>query len=84
MNKNCSRETQKDTFNSIFKFFSMKTMLRRVVAMVCLMVAMVATVEAQNSFAYQAVIRNAKGELVSNQEISMQFSLIYEVQVVYS
>ncbi len=84
MNKYCSRETQKDTFNSIFKFFSMKTMLRRVVAMVCLMVAMVATVEAQNSFAYQAVIRNAKGELVSNQEISMQFSLIYEGQVVYS
>jgi hypothetical protein len=52
--------------------------------MVCLMVAMVATVEAQNSFAYQAVIRNAKGELVSNQEISMRFSLIYEGQVVYS
>lgn len=83
MNKYCSRETQKYTFNSIFKFFSMKTMLRRVVAMVCLMVAMVATVEAQNSFAYQAVIRNAKGELVSNQEISMQFSLVYEGQVVY-
>ena len=47
------------------------------------MVAMVATVEAQNSFAYQAVIRNAKGELVSNCEVSMQFSLIYDGQVVY-
>ena len=50
----------------------------------CLTVAMVATVEAQNSFSYQAVIRTAKGELVSNQEVGMQFSLIYDNQVVYS
>ncbi|MBR2195242.1 MAG: InlB B-repeat-containing protein [Salinivirgaceae bacterium] len=59
-------------------------MVRRVLAMLCLMFAIVATAEAQNSFAYQAVIRNAKGELVSNQEVGMQFSLVYEGQVVYS
>ena len=82
-NNCCGSETQKNIFNSIFKFKSMKTMLRRVVAIVCLMFAMVATVEAQNSFAYQAVIRTAKGELVSNQEIGMQFSLIYNNKVVY-
>lgn len=81
MNNYCSREMQKNTFNSIFK---MKTMVRRVLAMLCLMFAIVATAEAQNSFAYQAVIRNAKGELVSNQEVGMQFSLVYEGQVVYS
>ena len=61
----------------------MKSILKKMMAAFCLLVAMVATAEAQNSFAYQAVIRNAKGELVSNQEIGMQFSLIYDGKVVY-
>ena len=59
-------------------------MLRRMLAVFCLMIAVVTTVVAQNSFAYQAVIRNAKGELVTNQEISMRFSLVYDGNVVYS
>ena len=53
-------------------------------AVFCLTIAVVTTVVAQNSFAYQAVIRNAKGELVTNQEISMRFSLVYDGNVVYS
>ena len=61
----------------------MKTFFKRVVAAVSLVVTMVANVEAQNSFPYQAVIRTAKGELVSNQQIGMQFSLIYDGKVVY-
>ena len=59
-------------------------MLRRMLAVFCLTIAVVTTVVAQNSFAYQAVIRNAKGELVTNQEISMRFSLVYDGNVVYS
>ena len=51
---------------------------------VAVFISMIATAEAQNSFAYQAVIRTAKGELVSNKEIAMQFSLIYDGKVVYS
>ena len=62
----------------------MKFMLRKLVAAFCLTVAMIATAEAQNSFAYQAVIRTAKGELVSNQKVGMKFSLIYDGKVVYS
>ena len=62
----------------------MKSMLRKMMAVFCLMVAMVATVAAQNSFAYQAVIRNAKGDLVSNKQVSMLFNLKYNDQVVYS
>ena len=50
----------------------------------CLTVAMIATAEAQNSFAYQAVIRTAQGELVSNQKVGMKFSLIHDGKVVYS
>ena len=53
-------------------------------AALCLTFVMMATAEAQNSFAYQAVIRTAQGELVSNQKIGMQFSLIYDGKVVYS
>ena len=59
-------------------------MLRKLVAAFCLTVAMIATVEAQNSFAYQAVIRTAQGELVSNQKVGMKFSLIHDGKVVYS
>ncbi|MBO7143767.1 MAG: hypothetical protein J6W13_02965, partial [Salinivirgaceae bacterium] len=62
----------------------MKLMLRKLVAAFCLTVAMIATVEAQNSFAYQAVIRTAQGELVSNQKVGMKFSLIHDGKVVYS
>ena len=62
----------------------MKSMLKKMVAVFCLLVAMVATTEAQNSFAYQAVIRNAKGELVINKEVSMRFSLLFNEKVVYS
>ena len=62
----------------------MKFMLRKIAAAFCLTVAMIATAEAQNSFAYQAVIRTAKGELVSNQKVGMKFSLIHDGKVVYS
>ena len=62
----------------------MKFMLRKIAAAFCLTMAMIATAEAQNSFAYQAVIRTAKGELVSNQKVGMKFSLIHDGEVVYS
>ncbi|MBR2194517.1 MAG: leucine-rich repeat domain-containing protein [Salinivirgaceae bacterium] len=62
----------------------MKSILRKMVAVFCLMVAMVATVDAQSSFAYQAVIRTANGEVVSEKKVSMRFSLKYNNEVVYS
>ncbi len=62
----------------------MKNYMRKMVSAICLLVAMAATAEAQNSFAYQAVIRTAKGELVSNQEVGMRISLIYNDQTIYS
>ncbi len=62
----------------------MKNFMRKMVSAICLLVAMAATAEAQNSFAYQAVIRTAKGELVSNQEVGMRISLIYNDQTIYS
>ena len=62
----------------------MKSILRKMVAVFCLMIAMVATVEAQNSFAYQAVIRSANGDLVSEKQVSLRFSLKYNDEVVYS
>jgi uncharacterized repeat protein (TIGR02543 family) len=61
----------------------MKSMLKKMVAVFCLMIAMVATVEAQNSFAYQAVIRKANGDVVSEKKVSMCFSLIYNNEEVY-
>ena len=61
----------------------MKSILRKMVAVFCLMIAMVATVDAQNSFAYQAVIRSANGELVSEKQVSLRFSLKYNDEVVY-
>ena len=62
----------------------MKSILRKMVAVFCLMIAMVATVDAQNSFAYQAVIRSANGDLVSEKQVSLRFSLKYNDEVVYS
>ena len=62
----------------------MKKLIRRFILTVTMAFMAAAAVEAQNSFSYQAVIRTAKGELVSNQEVGMQFSLIYDGQVVYS
>jgi uncharacterized repeat protein (TIGR02543 family) len=50
---------------------------------VAIFISMIATAEAQNSFAYQAVIRTAQGELVSNQKVGMRFSLIYNKETVY-
>ena len=62
----------------------MKSILRKMVAVFCLLIAMVATVDAQNSFAYQAVIRSANGDLVSEKQVSLRFSLKYNDEVVYS
>ncbi|MBR2194745.1 MAG: InlB B-repeat-containing protein [Salinivirgaceae bacterium] len=62
----------------------MSSILKKMMAAFCLTMAIMATAEAQNSFAYQAVIRSAKGDLVSNQEVGMLFSLIYDGKVVYS
>ena len=62
----------------------MSSILKKMMAAFCLTMAIMTTAEAQNSFAYQAVIRSAKGDLVSNQEVGMQFSLIYDGKVVYS
>ena len=61
----------------------MKRVIRKFFFAAAIVIAALANVEAQNSFAYQAVIRTAKGELVSNKEIAMQFSLIYDGKVVY-
>jgi uncharacterized repeat protein (TIGR02543 family) len=62
----------------------MKRVIRKFFFAAAIAIAAIANVEAQNSFAYQAVIRSAKGELVSNQEIGMQISLLYNDKVVYS
>ena len=62
----------------------MKRVIRKFFFAAAIAIAALSNVEAQNSFPYQAVIRTAKGELVSNQEIAMQFSLIYDGKVVYS
>ena len=75
--------SEQTTLSFLINYLIMKSFLKKMVAAVSLVVAMVANVEAQNSFAYQAVIRTAKGELVSNKEIAMQFSLIYDGKVVY-
>ena len=75
--------SEQTTLSFLINYLIMKSFLKKMVAAVSLVVAMVANVEAQNSFAYQAVIRTAKGELVSNKEIGMQFSLIYDGKVVY-
>ncbi len=61
----------------------MKRVIRKFFFAAAIAIAAIANVEAQNSFAYQAVIRSAKGELVSNQEIGMQISLLYNDKVVY-
>ena len=75
--------SEQTTLSFLINYLIMKSFLKKMVAAVSLVVAMVANVEAQNSFAYQAVIRTAKGELVSNKEIGMQFSLIYDGKVIY-
>ena len=62
----------------------MKRVIRKFFFAAAIVIAALSNVDAQNSFPYQAVIRTAKGELVSNQEIAMQFSLIYDGKVVYS
>ena len=62
----------------------MKRVIRKFFFAAAIAIAALSNVDAQNSFPYQAVIRTAKGELVSNQEIAMQFSLIYDGKVVYS
>ena len=75
--------SEQTTLSFLINYLIMKSFLKKMVAVVSLVVAMVANVEAQNSFAYQAVIRTAKGELVSSKEIGMQFSLIYDGKVIY-
>ena len=62
----------------------MKRVMRNFFFAVAIFMSAIATAEAQNSFAYQAVIRTAKGELVSNQKVGMKFSLIHDGKVVYS
>ncbi len=61
----------------------MKRVMRNFFLAVAVFISMIATAEAQNSFAYQAVIRTAQGELVSNQKVGMRFSLIYNKETVY-
>ncbi|MBR2195931.1 MAG: leucine-rich repeat protein [Salinivirgaceae bacterium] len=62
----------------------MKRVIRNFFLAVAIFISMIATAEAQNSFAYQAVIRTAQGEVVSNQKVGMRFSLIYNDKTVYS
>ncbi len=54
----------------------MKNLFVRVLAVVALAIAATVQTMAQQSFAYQAVIRNSKGELVANKEVGLKFSLI--------
>ena len=62
----------------------MKRVIKKFFLAVAIFISMIATAEAQNSFAYQAVIRTAQGKVVSNQKVGMRFSLIYNEKTVYS
>ena len=54
----------------------MRKLFVRVLAAIALTVAAVMPSLAQESFAYQAVIRDAKGELITNKEVGLRFSLM--------
>ena len=54
----------------------MKKLFVRVLAVVALTIAAAMQTTAQQSFSYQAVIRDSKGELVTNQKVGLKFSLL--------
>jgi hypothetical protein len=53
----------------------MKKTFLKIVALFAVVAATTSSVSAQGSFAYQAVIRDAKGDLVSDADVNMKFSL---------
>ena len=55
----------------------MRNLFARVLAVVALSIAAIVQTYAQGSFAYQAVIRDTKGELITNKEVGLRFSLMY-------
>ena len=61
----------------------MKKTFLKIVALFAVVAATTSSVLAQGSFAYQAVIRDSKGELVSNQEVNLQLSLMENKTAVY-
>lgn len=54
-------------------------------ALAVVALAITATVQtvAQESFAYQAVVRDAQGELITNKEVKLRFSLMYDGKTYY-
>ena len=54
----------------------MKHLFVKIIAVVAITFAALAQSLAQDSFAYQAVIRDAQGELITNKEVSLKFSLM--------
>ena len=53
----------------------MKNLFVKTLAIVAVVIAAAVQTMAQESFAYQAVIRNAEGELIANQDVNLKFSL---------
>ena len=53
----------------------MKNLFVKTLAIVAFVIVAAVQTMAQESFAYQAVIRNAEGELIANQDVNVKFSL---------
>ncbi len=62
----------------------MKTIAKKVFAVLALAITTVASVFGQNGFSYQAVIRNAEGELVANKQIVAKFTLKHDGESYYT
>ena len=61
----------------------MRNLFARVLAVVALSIAAIVQTYAQGNFAYQAVIRDTKGELITNKEVGLRFSLMYGGKTYY-
>lgn len=61
----------------------MKRLFVKIMAAVAITVSATAQLNAQESFSYQAVIRNAEGQLVDNKEVGLRFSLMHDGEAKY-
>ena len=62
----------------------MRQLFFRALTVATLMVAATLQTIAQNVFAYQAVIRDSEGTLITNQKVGLRFSLLYADSVCYA
>ena len=62
----------------------MRQLFFRALTVVTLMVAATIQTIAQNGFAYQAVIRDSEGNLITNQKVGLRFRLLYADSVCYA